>query len=147
MIGMLQVSGGPGVPAGMWEDPYILGFTYLTIGGWAKFTTRGKIGEDIALVLVDVFSTITNTNGLAIARLASKLADAEDPEFNRGQDNAATLFLYANSQPKSDENNPIVQSAKLSAKALAPQPSRQQVTSFITLHVWVDEVQRVVAAR
>jgi hypothetical protein len=147
MIAMLQVPGGPGVPAGMWDDRYILGFAYLTIGGWAKFTTRGKIGNDIPYVLIDVFAAITNMSGVTLLIRANKLLETEDPEFNRGQDNSATLFLYANNQPKSDENNPIVQSAMRSAKALAAQPSQSQITNFITQQVWVDEVRRVAAGQ
>src|SRR5713226_1813688 len=79
MIGCLQGLGGPGVPAGMWHDPYILGFTHRSIGAWAQFMTGFKTKPmDLGFALMATYTAISNMNGNELANAASELAVAKD---------------------------------------------------------------------
>ncbi len=133
----------------MWVDPYILGFTYVSIGGWAKALTGGKIaGTDIVHVYADTYAAVTNTNGVDTLRLAIFISDdGKDLEFNRGQDNAETLFKYGHNQLKNEETNAVVQEATRRAKTISAQPSRDQIANFVAQVVWVDEAKLVTARK
>jgi hypothetical protein len=148
MIGMLQVIGGPGTPAGMWHDSYILGFTHTTIGAWAHFMTGGKArGEDLGFAMVNAYTAVSNMNGSAIATRATELALSKDPEFQRGVGNATVFFLHGQDNLKNEDEYPVVMEARAGAAMFGAFPTRSQVTSIMCAVVWVDEVKRVAAGR
>jgi hypothetical protein len=90
IIGMAQHHFG--TTAGIWRDPYVLGFMIRTFTHYAKLATKGKIsGSDLSHVYANAFSQLSNLNGAEITRLATKLRQDQDLDFNRGVDDAAAM--------------------------------------------------------
>src|SRR5262245_57047312 len=72
-----------GTPAGIWQDPYVLGFMIRTFTHYAKRATKGKIsGSDLSRVYANAFSQLSNLDGAEITRLATKLRHDQDLDFN-----------------------------------------------------------------
>lgn len=108
IIGSIQHTHG--LPARFWTDPYVLGFMQFTIGWHAKLATNGKItGSELGLALADSLTALSNMNGPEIVRRISPLQN--DPDFNRGADDAATVTFYTYGKLKNEQDNPLVQRA------------------------------------
>jgi hypothetical protein len=69
------------------------------------------------MVIQDVFTSLSNLNGAAIARRVIALAQDGDPDFNRGADEAAIIQFYGMGRLKNEAENPIVQRATAVVKA------------------------------
>jgi len=83
-----------GLPAGFWYDRYVLGFMGFMIGFHATFTSGEKLSEfDKGHVLHDVFSAVSNMNGIALVGEYKRLAfaDPKDEAFEMGADHAAAI--------------------------------------------------------
>ena len=107
-----------GVRAGFWLEPYVAGFFHFMIGHHAKVATSGRItGADLGILLAEVFAALSNMNGAAIARRATDLHAADDPDFNRGADDAAAVCFYQMRVLKNEANYPLVQVATHIASA------------------------------
>jgi hypothetical protein len=145
MMGVLQLPGWPGVPAGMWFDPYILGFTHGSIGAWAQVATGFKAkNADLGFALVDTHTAISNMNGQAVAKAANDFAIDKHPDFECGTQNATAYFLYCDGKLQDgDDKNHILRKATQSAKAVGKAGDKNTITALILTDIWNDEVRRV----
>ena len=101
-----------GLPSRFWMDPYVLGFFSFMIGHYAKLATKGSIkAEALGQVLCDVLNSVSNLNGIALSRRTTQLALEEDPPFNRGADDAATICFYSMRSLKNEPQNALVRAA------------------------------------
>ena len=111
IVGVMQHSYG--LPAGFWQDSYVLGFMHFSIGIFAKAATRGKVsGEVLGRVLADAFTGLSNLNGVAIANRATDLAISGDPGFDKGASDASVVQGYALGMLKDDDEHDLVLRAK-----------------------------------
>ncbi|MEH2498974.1 hypothetical protein V1294_005453 [Bradyrhizobium sp. AZCC 1678] len=133
-----------GVPARFWSQPYVAGFFQFMIGHHAKMATRGRItGADLGLLLTEVFTELSNMNGAAIARRANELHAANDPEFNRGADDAAAVCFYQLRVLKNEANHPLVQVATHIASAnKAKGENREYILSMMYMASLFKEVDK-----
>ena len=101
-----------GLPADFWTDSFVLGFFGTLISHHAKLATRGKLtGEDFGYVLQDGFANISGMNGVELMRRYSELAQANDPDFDKGADNAVYFACFVMGVLKDEENYPEVRTA------------------------------------
>ena len=107
-----------GLPNDFWLDPYILGFLSLVISFHARQATEGKAqGEVMGHVLADTFTAVSNANGAAIVRRLTALQQANDPEANRGANDAAVFCFYVTGILKDEVEHPLVKAASQMADA------------------------------
>jgi hypothetical protein len=130
-----------GLPAHFWSQPYVLGFFQFMIGHYAKIETRGRItGSDLGVLLAEVFTALSNMNGVAIAQLSTELAD--DPEFNRAADDAAAVCFYQMRILKDEAHHPLVQTA--TALAFAADKSKAKDRAYIHSMMYMASLFKVV---
>ena len=69
-----------GIPAGFWQDEFVLGFIGFMISFHVNITSGYKLSTaDKGFLLFDVFTTLSNMNGKLIAKNYTDLA-MEDPK-------------------------------------------------------------------
>lgn len=147
MLGSLQAMGGPGIPSGMWQDPYIIGYVNMTINMWARLHTNGKAqGPDLGLILMNVYNSVSHQNGLAIVKYGAALTEEKNPEFVRGMEEAMLIFLYGTDQLRKDDHLVFVQ-AKADAAAVGKPNDKGAISSFILMATWYKEVKRLASDR
>ena len=147
MMGILQSIGGPGIPSGMWEDPYIIGFSQMTISFRAKIATEGKArGVELGKALVDVYTAVSHLNGVAIARDANRLMAQRQPDYIRGANDAITIQEYMFGMLK-DKNIPLVVQATSAAKETRPSEQAAIVTALMMKETWLKEVEKLVVGK
>jgi hypothetical protein len=133
-----------GVPAGFWLEPYVVGFFHFMIGHHAKVATSGHItGANLGLLLAEVFTALSNMNGVAIARRATELHAADDPDFNRAADDAAAICFYQMRILKNEADHPLVQVAKRIAAGEAKGENREDIHSMMYVASLFNEVERL----
>ena len=134
-----------GLPAGFWQDPYVVGFIGFMIGHHAKTATHGKItGEEYGLAIGDAFSELSNLNGAKIMERYENfaLADPKIPDFERGADNSATICYYVMGILKNEAENEHVLAAKKMAEREGSGPTdRQRIASYMLFKLFNKEVQ------
>ena len=85
-----------GIPVGFWQDEFVLGFFGCMIGVLSELIGEGKLTQfDKGRLLQDTFTSLSNMNGVAIARHFSDLAH-ENPQredFVRGGDSGEIVTL------------------------------------------------------
>lgn len=144
IVGTLQSEWGPGIPPGFWDSGYIIGFLHLLIGYYAKIATDGKItGEGLGYVAEEVYTALAHQDGAAILRRATGLINSQDKEFNRGADDATTVFFYSIGRLRDEERNPLVVEAKQAAAALGKLHDRSQITALLMIATFSEEVKRL----
>jgi len=133
------------VPSGMWEDPYIIGFTQMTASFRAKIATEGRArGVDLGQALVDVYTAISHTNGVAIVKDSVRLLKQMQPDYVRGCDDAITIQEYMFGMLK-NKNIPLVARA-VSKVEEAGAPNQMAIVVAIMMEAtWLKEVQKLVA--
>jgi len=147
MLGGLQSFAGPGIPAGMWQDPYVLGYINMTISMWAKLYTNGKAeGGELGLILIDVYSAVSHQNGLAITSLAADLTQQQHPDFIRGMEDAMLVFLYGQNR-LNQEIHPVLVQAKTDAAAMGKANDKVAISGLMLMATWYKEVKRLAADR
>jgi hypothetical protein len=140
-IAMIQ--DGQGLPAGFWQDNYVLGFLYgqvtacmLVFGG-----TQMK-PEDKGSILVEIFSALSNANGLATARRATKLTESNDARFQQAVQNGMLTVMYGFGRVKDEANDPNIARATEAAKSSSPAPTREEIAGHLKASLWQDEVKK-----
>jgi|RhiMetStandDraft_4_1073278.scaffolds.fasta_scaffold16927_3 hypothetical protein len=131
-----------GTLAGIWRDPYVLGFMIRTFTHYAKLATKGKISaSDLSRVYANAFSQLSNLNGAEITRLASKLRQDQDLDFNRGVDDAAALACYKLRTLKDEQNHPLVAKATRVAQANYSSMERSQIAVMMIVFSFMREIE------
>jgi hypothetical protein len=73
IIGIIQYNHG--IPAGFWQDEYLLGFLGFLIGFHMQRASGGALSQtEKGQGLADAFTELSNINGAAIARQFTALA-------------------------------------------------------------------------
>lgn len=106
-----------GIPPGFWQDEFVLGFFGVMIGVLSKLIGEDRLSQaDKGYLLQDTFSSLSNMNGVAIARRFSDLAheSPQNEDFVRGADNGEIVTLMFLGKV-SDTGRDIVERAKKQA--------------------------------
>jgi hypothetical protein len=143
MIATLQHS--IGLPAGFWIDPYAIGFVHFMIVWHAKLATHGKItGADLGFVLSDAFTALSNMNGVEIVRHSNTLEN--DPDFNRGADDAAAIAFYSVRNLKNEMQHDLVKRATAIADretgSLSEQERRNRIMAMMYVFSFHSEIKK-----
>jgi hypothetical protein len=140
-IAMIQ--DGRGLPAGFWQDNYVLGFLYgqvtaciLVFGG-----TQMKPADKGSL-LVDSFAALSNMNGLAITQRATKLTESKDATFQQAVQNGMLTVMYGFGRVKDEASDPNIARATEAAKSSSPTPTREEIAAHLKASLWQDEVKK-----
>jgi hypothetical protein len=137
IVGLVQHNCG--LPRHFWTDPYVVGFFQLMVGHHAKRVTQGRIGgEELGGVLADVFTGLSNQNGAAIGRRVIELAQANNPDFNRGADDAAAICFYEMMVLKNEGSHPLVQTA---TRLAGTSKDRASILGMMLMASLVREIQ------
>ncbi len=143
MLGGLQAFGGPGIPPGLWQDPYVLGYLNMTVNMWAKLHTNGKAeGGTLGLVLMNVYAAVSHQNAPAIVSLTVELMQAQQPDFVRGMEDGMLIFLYGQNRLK-QEIHPTLLQAKADAAAMGKPNDKVAISGLMLMATWYKEVKRV----
>lgn len=108
-----------GLPAGFWQDEFVIGFVGFMISFHANYTSGRKLSqEDKGFLLCDVFTALSNMNGQAIGQEYTRLAMLTDksPDFEKGADNAA-ICAFASIGKMSEQGRVYYDRAKTIASA------------------------------
>jgi hypothetical protein len=108
-----------GVPAGFWQDEFVLGFFGVMIGLVSQTLSQDRLSQtDKGYLLQDTFGALSNMNGAAITRRFTELAfqQPQDTAFELGGDNGqiVTLAMFGKGTPKGRE---AIEEAKKAAAA------------------------------
>ena len=116
IIGIVQKFHG--LPPHFWQDKFVLGFIGFMIGFHANTSGRNLSQEDKGHLLVEVFTALSNLNGVAIGREYTRLAllTEKDPDFEKGADNAA-VCAFASVGKMTEQGRPHYEKAKEIAAA------------------------------
>jgi len=113
-----------------------------TFTHYAKLATKGKISaSDLSRVYANAFSQLSNLNGAEITRLASKLRQDQDLDFNRGVDDAAALACYKLRTLKDEQNHPLVAKATRVAQANYSSMERSQIAVMMIVFSFMREIE------
>jgi len=83
-----------GLPPGYWDDPYVLGFLFGTIGAFAKAATSGKItGVKLGYAVGEALGTLSGDP--VIIRRANALGLQAEPSFEKGQGEGLAIVCFA----------------------------------------------------
>jgi hypothetical protein len=103
-----------------------------TFTHYAKLATKGKTsGSDLSRVYANAFSQLSNLNGAEITRLATKLRQDQDLDFNRGVDDAAAIACFKLRTLKDEQNHPLVAKAMRVAQAKRSSMERSQIAGMM----------------
>ena len=110
-----------------------------------KLATGGRFaGEDMGLALTEVFTTLSNMNGVAIARRGLELATANDSHFNRAADDAMAICYYQMRVLKNEPDHPLVQVAtRMALAAGKAKDNREEICSLMYVASLFKEVDRL----
>lgn len=110
-----------GLPAGFWQDEFVVGFIGFMIGFHANHTSGRKLSQtDKGFLLRDVFTALSNMNGQAIGSEFARLAMLKDksPDFEKGCDNAS-VCAFATIGKMNEQGRVYYDQAKEQAKEIA----------------------------
>lgn len=119
---MDREAGAISFPDNFWKDSYVIGFVHSLCGGFLHYVFGGanmsaeKKGEIIVLAFQDIcqdewLNTLQTANQLAVSK--------SDVSFNKGSNDAATLFGTTFGLLKAGDNDPVLVEARELAKGLA----------------------------
>ena len=139
IIGIIQYNYG--IPAGFWQDEYLLGFFGFLIGFHMQRASGGALSQtEKGQGLADAFTEISNINGAAIARQFTALAFAETEDFKRGGDNAALIAFYTIGALKNESDNEHVKEAKQIVEKLGEGNDRAQIAGILMHNLLINEI-------
>jgi hypothetical protein len=139
IIGIIQYNYG--IPAGFWQDEYLLGFFGFLIGFHMQRVSGGTLSQtDKGQGLADAFTEISNINGAAIARQFTTLAFAETEDFKRGGDNAALIAFYTIEALKNESENEHVKEAKQIMEKLGEGNDRAQIAGILMHNLLINDI-------
>jgi hypothetical protein len=146
LIGTLQQY--KGIPVGFWQDPYVIGFIGSLIVYHMNLASSGSLSnsnlstEDKGRGLFEVFTTLSNINGLGITRNYTELLTTRDPEFLRGSHNAAVVMGYAMNNLTNEDDHQALMEAKAVAARMGKVGDRTQIGSLLMIESFYNEVQK-----
>jgi hypothetical protein len=131
---------GPGIPAGFWNDPYILGYLSFVKAFFVNQATMGKASAaDRGFATADAFTELSNMNGQMIASHAADLIYAKDAQFNRGGDDASVAIYYDARVLKDEHKHPQIVRASQHGKIT----DRTAISAHLMLDTLFAEVERI----
>lgn len=118
----LKEDGAFSPPYGFWMDAYILGFVQQLIALFIAidFNGRAMPTEKKGEIAVQVIMQLAGEDWQQALTLMNKnaMAAEKDKEFERGGNDAATLYGAVTGRLKPDDPDPIVQKAQSLAKSM-----------------------------
>ncbi|MFC5354514.1 hypothetical protein [Azospirillum himalayense] len=140
LVGLIQYTYG--LPAGFWQDEYVIGFFGFTIGFNLKAAANGRLSdEDIGFGLSEVFTQLSNINGAEIARHYTHLAFHKSDDFKSGAENAALMCFFTYGILKDEDNYSSVREAKTFARRAGFPGDRSQAAAFLTNALFVNIIK------
>jgi hypothetical protein len=107
LIALAQQAGGMSLE--MWHDPYLMGYLSFTASFFGRNEVQGKMSPvDLGLALQDAFSIVSNMNGAMLVKQNVEFHDTQNPSFQKGLDDAATVTFYTIGQLNNESSNPLV---------------------------------------
>lgn len=106
------VAANNGLPSGFWNDEFVLGHMFGATGVFARIATDGSIsGREIGETAIHVFSELSGSDGMVIARRAGLLKQGQNAEFTKGVSAADRIISVAYGL-KDHEADPDVKAAR-----------------------------------
>jgi hypothetical protein len=142
LVGTVQHTHG--IPPRFWQDHFVLGFFHFMIAFHLKFTSGAELSlEDKGRVVSEVFTNLSNMNGVAIGRSATNLVTAspKSSEFESGCDNASVMAYYTYGMLKDADSNPHVLKAKEMAKRNGTPHNHGAVCGFLGMLLFFRPLQ------
>ncbi len=142
VIGVLQISHG--LPARFWQDHFVLGFFQFLIGFHSRYTSGVELGnEDRGRMVADVYTNLSNMNGLAIGGLATQLtmATEKSAEFERGGDNASVIAFYTYRKLRDADANLDVKWAREMAARMGKPNDHSAICGFLLMRLFLEPVK------
>lgn len=131
-----------GIPAGFWQDQFVLGYIGFMAGFHAKSSGIKLSHEDMGLMLFDVFEALSNQNGRAIGQkyIDLCLINPSPPAFKKGLDNAAICaFVSVGKVP--DFGQEAYEAARSIAKAQNAENDLTAVVGALVHKLWFAELR------
>lgn len=98
------------LPNKFWEDPFVLGFIYITIASFAKISTGGKVtGADLGQCMFDTFSRISGRDGVEIGERATNFANHKNREFFLGMEKANKVIDVGFGSREFDHDKDVIE--------------------------------------
>ncbi|KZL01483.1 MULTISPECIES: hypothetical protein [unclassified Pseudovibrio] len=123
-----------GIPAGFWQDEFVVGFFGSMVSMVAMILAKGKLSRtDRGYVLQDSFSALSNMNGMAIAQRFTELSMQKpmSASFKQGVDNGA-IISFAMFGTTAPEDQMLIDAAEQEAARLGlPLPSYLMMTLYV----------------
>jgi hypothetical protein len=118
-----------GVPAGYWEDEYVLGFVPAIAGLFATVMTRGKIGEADRLAIVgDCMQGLSGGMGEQIMQQLNGLMLTQPKDFVKAAHAAGKVVAFSMGQCPADD--PDLVQAQKTARQQRGGPALDAKTDF-----------------
>ena len=131
-----------GVPAGFWDDPFVLGYLMGRINaGMAIEGGESLSVADKGRVVVDCLAALSGAKGKAISEMAMVHAQTEQPDFMRANASGMFIALYEAERVPDEDRNPAVAAASQAVGASGAQPCRRSIADHLAQNYWVNEVR------
>ena len=130
-----------GLPAGFWDDDYVLGFLGTMIGlHIRRLSVFSTSSDDTGYMLQKIFADLSNMNGVYIARNFTRLAYSHTNSFNIGADNAVLVFGYVTNKLRNEDNHRAVPDIKASLARSQASADGENVGALLMNQLFLREV-------
>jgi hypothetical protein len=131
-----------GLPAGFWQDDFVIGFFGFLIGFHMNITFGFSLSQtEKGLALTEAFTALSNMNGVVLARRFVELTTVSTSDFERGADNAALIAYFSIGQLKNETENEHVREARAMAEKIGAGNNRGDIAGMLMLNLFVKEVE------
>jgi hypothetical protein len=131
-----------GVPAGFWQDSYVLGFLMGQINAFMSvFGGDGLSVADKGRVVVECLGELSGMKGKGISEQSMVFASNEDPDFMRANQNGMFIAMVQAEKLPDAANNPVVAATRQQLDQAGEGTSMADVAQHLTKHHWVGEVR------
>jgi hypothetical protein len=90
------VAASNGLPLGFWNDEFVLGYMFGATGIFARIATDGSMsGPEIGETAIQVFSELSGSDGLAVAKRVGLLMQGQNADFMKGVSAADRIISVA----------------------------------------------------
>lgn len=139
---LAMVQNQHGVPAGFWQDSYVLGFLMGQINAFMSIFGGETLSvADKGRVVVDCFGELSGMKGKGISEQSMVFASSEDPDFMRANQNGMFIAMVQAEKLPDAANNPVVAATRTQLDAAGEGTSMKDVAAFLTKQHWVGEVR------
>ena len=137
-----MVEGQHGVPAGFWQDSYVLGFLMGQINAFMSvFGGDGLSIADKGRVVVECLGELSGMKGKGLSEQSMVFASTEDPDFMRANQNGMFIAMVQAEKLPDAANNPVVAATRHQLDAAGEGTSMADVAQYLAEHHWVGEVR------